>query len=336
MNKAIAVAVGLLLLVLLLLFSTTYTVKYNEVAIKATFGQSDEQSIVREPGLHFRLPIFIDKITKLDTRLQLVESPIEEITTDDDLQLVVRAYLLWRVNEEGDGPLRFFRSYSTIDGATERLPGQFRTAFTGALSQYAFSDLIGENSRLAEVEDQIRLALQAPLADEGIEPVAVGISQIMFPAKTTRRVLTRMQATRDALASAEESKGSAEAHRIEAEAMAKRDKIRAFANQRAEEIRAAGEEQAAEYLREMSQDPELATFLVWLDALEQALSSHTTVVLPTSTAPWHLLVPRDAELTGDIPRPSEADEAMTGVEEGVEAEATAPASDSPSVAERTR
>jgi membrane protease subunit HflC len=334
MNKAIAVAVGLLLLVLLLLFSTTYTVKFNEVAIKATFGQSDEQSVVREPGLHFRLPIFIDKVTKLDTRLQLVESPIEEITTDDDLQLVVRAYLLWRVNEEGDAPLRFFRRFSTIDGATERLPGQFRTAFTGALSQYAFSDLIGENSRLAEAEAQIKEALRVPLAEAGIEPVAVGISQIMFPAKTTRRVLTRMQATRDALAAAEESKGAAEAHRIEAEAMAKRDKIRAFANQRAEEIRAAGEEQAAEYLREMSQDPELATFLVWLDALEGALSSHTTVVLPTSMAPWHLLVPRQAEMSSAIPQPADGD-AITSAEDESQTEPSASTGDVPAVAERS-
>ena len=47
MNKPFAVGVGLLLLVLLLLFSTTYTVKHNEVAIKQTFGKS---RVVTEAG----------------------------------------------------------------------------------------------------------------------------------------------------------------------------------------------------------------------------------------------------------------------------------------------
>jgi len=65
MNKAIAVVVGLIVLLLLVLFSSTYTVKYNEVAIRATFGSADEQSIITEPGLHYRLPVFIDRVTTL-------------------------------------------------------------------------------------------------------------------------------------------------------------------------------------------------------------------------------------------------------------------------------
>ena len=88
MNKPLAIGVGLLLLVVLLLFSTTYTVKYNEVAVKATFGQADADSIVRDAGLHYRLPVFIDEVQKLDTRLQVVESDLEEIETSDDLQLI--------------------------------------------------------------------------------------------------------------------------------------------------------------------------------------------------------------------------------------------------------
>ena len=80
MNKPIAIVIGLLLLILLLLFSTTYTVRFNEVAIKATFGRTTAGSVVREPGLHFRWPIFIDKVTKLDTRLQLVETPLEAVS----------------------------------------------------------------------------------------------------------------------------------------------------------------------------------------------------------------------------------------------------------------
>ncbi|MDY7108708.1 MAG: SPFH domain-containing protein [Planctomycetota bacterium] len=304
MNRALAVGVGLLLVVLLLLFSTTYTVRFNEVAIKATFGQTDESSVVREPGLHFQWPIFIDKVTKLDTRLQLVESPHEEITTADGLQIVVRAYLLWRIREQGEK--EFFENYGSIDEATARLPGQFRTAFSGALSQYEFDDLVGRESRLPAAEEAIRAAMTDALLTEGVEPVSVGISQVMLPAKTTRAVLQRMQATRNVRAEAERYKGNAEAERIQSEAKTMADKIRAFATQRAEEIRALGEVQAAKYLEQMSQDEEsedLAIFLVWLNALQRALGRNTTVVLPAEIEPFHLLTPGEASARGPIPQP---------------------------------
>ena len=114
-----------------------------------------------------------------------------------------------------------------------------------------------------------------------------------------------MKATRDVLARSEEAKGKAEASRIRAEASTKADRIRAYAGRRAEEIRAEGEARAAKYLEQMQEEPELATFLVWLDALQRSLSKNTTLILPWNAAPWHLMQPGTAAQTaaGDIPQP---------------------------------
>lgn len=304
MNKPIAVGVGLLVLVLLLLFSTTFTVKYNEVAIKATFGETDENSVVTEPGLHYRLPVFIDTVTKLDTRLQLVESPMEEITTKDGLQIVVRAYLLWQVDTETPaGPLEFFRSHTSIDNATQSLRGQFRTVFTGVLAEYGFADLIGASSQLAQAETDIRTALAGALAEQGVRADAVGISRIMLPPKTSSAVLSRMQATRNVLAEGERNSGTAEAERIRSEGNTLADKIRAFADARAEEIRAVGEREAQKYLAQMGEAEDLAIFLSWLDTLERTLNQNTTVFLPTTFEPFHLLNPEIASMRNGIPQP---------------------------------
>ena len=67
--------------------------------------------------------------------------------------------------------------------------------------------------------------------------------------------------------------------------------FRAYAGRRAEEIRAEGEARAAKYLEQMQEEPELATFLVWLDALQRSLSK-TTLILPWNAAlsalcAWH-------------------------------------------------
>jgi len=303
MNKPIAIVVGLLLLILLLLFSMTYTVRFSEVAIKATFGRTTDNSVVQEPGLHFRWPIFIDKVTKLDTRLQLVETPLEEITTRDGLQVVVRAFLLWRVDADSPtGPLEFHKRHGTIDDANESLFGEFRTACTGALSEFDFHELFGVESRLEDAEQAIQAKLAA-LGERGIRPVTVGIKQLLLPPRTSKSVLSRMNATRDTLSESERGKGNAEAQSIRSEANTNADKIVAFANQRAEEIRALGEEQAAQYLREMAEDEQLAVFLSWLDALEQSLSDYTTVILPGDIAPWHLMNMGSAVGESPIPQP---------------------------------
>lgn len=331
MNKPIAVGVGLLVLVMLLLFSTTFTVKYNEVAIKATFGQADADSVVRDAGLHYRLPVFIDKVTKLDTRLQAVETPMAEITTRDGLQIVVSAYLLWRVDTEAEtGPLDFFKSHSSIAGATQTLRGQFRTVALGAISAYDFDDLVGETSRLVDVENDIRASLESQLAGDGIRAEAVGINRIMLPPKTSSAVLKRMQATRDVLAEAERTTGTSRAERIRADGNSWADKITAFADQRAEEIRALGEREAAKYYAQMGADEELAIFLVHLDSIARTFNSNTTIIMDAQDhSPAYLLDPANAELRDGIPVPAgrpastAADTAAPNVaEEDAEAAAT--------------
>ena len=332
MNKPLALGIGLLLLVVLLLFNTTYSVRYHEVAIRKTFGQSDEQrGVVTEPGLHFKLPIFADQITRLDTRLQLLESPQETIPTEDGQQVVVRAFLLWRVSTEDGGAQRFENRYRGIENANSALMDRFRTAMAAGISQFRFSDLLGSQSMLADAEQAIRAEL-ASLQQEGIEPVSVGISQVMLPPRTSRAVLERMEATRERLAQAERAKGEDEAERIDSESRTMAEKILAFARQRAEEIRAVGNEEAARYIEQMSEDEDLAIFLVSLDALEASLSQRTTAVLEADMAPWHFMRLNSPLDSRGIPHP---DEAMARAADQRRAASAAEADDQEMEAERT-
>lgn len=305
MKKQGALIFGLALLTVLSAYAFTFTVKYHEVAVRSRFGETDAQSIVREPGLNFRLPVFVDRVVTLDTRLQAIETPLEEITTADGLQIVVQAWLLWKVDSEGDAPLEFLENYGELDGAAEPVETAFRTATTGAISAFPFEDLLSNGTALADAESGMLNNVRSALDGRGVECVAVGVKRLMLPPRTSRSVLERMKATRDVLARSEEAKGKAEASRIRAEASTKADRIRAYAGRRAEEIRAEGEARAAKYLEQMQEEPELATFLVWLDALQRSLSKNTTLILPWNAAPWHLMQPDTAAQTaaGDIPQP---------------------------------
>ncbi len=287
MKKTVAIVVGLIVLVVLAIFSMTYSVAFNQVAIKSRFGKVDESSIVRESGLHFRLPFFADSVQLYDTRLQIVETPLENVLTKDGQQIVVKGFLLWRVERDGSGPLDFYQSFKDTDSARAMLGPQLRDGLT-VLSEYRFDDLLGPKSQLEAAETSLLARMQDVVA-EGVQPVAAGVSRIEFKGSTSSEVVRRMQARRDTLAENERARGTAEAQRIKADARAVSERILAFASQRAQEIRTRGEERAATYLKEMSKDEELAIFLLWTDALEESLSRNTTYVIDTLTEPWHLL-----------------------------------------------
>ena len=310
MKKAFAVIVGLLLLVLLVLFSSTYTVRFHEVAIKKTFGKTGPDSIQDEAGVHFRFPLFVDRVTKYDKRLQLSETPLEEVATADGQSVVVRAFLMWKIDPKR--VLTFAGSYpDKMSDADDAITLKLRDAVKGSVGQYAFDDLIGAESRLPQVEDDIKGQLASLNADMGVEPVTVGISRIKLPAKTTTAVLARMQATRHKLTETERTRGNSDAVGIRSEANTIADKLRAFAGQRVEQIRGMAEQDAAKYLQAMSEDERLAIFLVRLKTLRASLGSGTTLILSDEAYPWLFL--NLGNMTGPvhIPQPRKDSQAST-------------------------
>jgi len=289
MTKTIAIVVGVVMLLVLLLFSMTYTVSFHEVAIKTRFGELNQDSIVREAGLKFRLPLFADQVKLYDTRLQLRESPLELVQTRDEQQVMVKAFLMWRINTEGNGPLDFHGSYADVREANDAMIDQFRTALRSGISRFTFDELAGSQTKLKDAEQAVSDTMLAMTGKTGVKPVTVGISQLILSPKTTIAVLQRMQATRKSLSDAERIQGGAAAQEIRSRAEKEAMKIRAFAEQRAAEIRTKGEEAAAAILAEMGQERELAVFLQWIDAMDASLGENTTLVIPTSFQPFNLM-----------------------------------------------
>ncbi|MDA0802382.1 MAG: SPFH domain-containing protein [Planctomycetota bacterium] len=299
LRKRIPIILGLALLAILVLFNTTYTVGEHEIAIVSRLGRPAE--VVDESGLHLKAPFFIDQVTTLDTRLQLIESPLETVLTKDGQQVVAQAFLLWRINPSAAQALDFHASFGELSAAE----GELETRLQGALrllGGFEFNQLIGTSSKIGDAEAAILADLQAT-STTGIEVVKVGISQLVLPPKTTVAVLRRMSAVQETLGNLEESKGAAAADAIKSMAATQADTIRAFTSQWAAEIEAKGAEEAATYYEQMRSEAELAIFLAWLDTLKASLSGSTTFVGDMSRPPFHLLDP-DAPISPEgIPVP---------------------------------
>ena len=314
MNKrSSAIALGLAIVAVLVLYSTTYTVNFHEIAIRTRFGVP--AGVERTPGLHVKWPFFVDSVTKIDRRKQLVESPMVQTTTKDGLQVVVQAYLFWQVKDGDAEAQAFFQSYGGSLEAASRDLEQTIAGAVKAVASFTFDELVGPNARLADAEKAI-LSGVAATTKTGVEPVSVGLSQVVLPQKTTVSVLSRMSEVQNTLAKLESAKAASQAEALRSQASSQADTIRAFAGQWAARIEAKGNEEAAVYYERMKQHAELATFLAWIDAMRAGLRGSTTFVGDTTSAPFHLLdlsTPVDAK---GIPQPAPASTAVVNDDAG--------------------
>ena len=287
MNKRTsAFALGFVILLVLVLYSTTYTVNFHEFAIRTRFGVP--AGVEREAGLHVKYPFFIDSVTKIDRRMQLVESPLQTVQTRDGLHVVVRAYLFWRVRDDDKDAQAFFTSYR---GSLQDAAANLEQTLAGAVksvSGFNFDELVGPNARLEDAEKAILSGLEGA-KKTGIEPTSVGLSQIVLPQKTTVSVLARMAEVQNTLASLEKAKANSQAEALRGQAKSQADTIVAFTTQWASRIEGKGSEEATAYYERMKDYSDLATFLAWIDALKAGLRGSTTYIGDTTRAPFHLL-----------------------------------------------
>ncbi len=302
MNKSVAILIGLVLIAVLVAFNTTYTISFHEVGVKTRFGEI--LGVDREPGLHVKAPFFIDRVAKLDTRLQLLESSLDTVATSDTQQVVVQAFLLWRVNRDDDAGIQsFFKQYGNAAAASRYLQQQLQSALRSGIGKFRFDDLIGESGNLQRAEESILAELKKS-QPPGVEIASVGVAKVVLPAKISVAVLERMQAEQQGRAQKAQAEGAAIASSIRSRAANEAEMIKAFARERATQIRTQGDAEAAQYYQTLKQGEELAKFLAWLSAFEDSFNSNTTVIFDSSKAPFHLINADSKTSSGGIPQPA--------------------------------
>jgi membrane protease subunit HflC len=320
--KSMTILVAVLFLFILLAFSATFTVRFTEIAVKTTFGSANDDSIVAEPGLKWKLPYPFQSVTKYDKRTRIVQTRSETVQTADDFQIIVESFLFYKVSD----PLKFFRSFSNAgDRAQEHyakaendvLRDLLRSAL-GEISKYRMEDLFTSEqgaSVIPALEQSVFALLVEggsggqPLSDYGIEISNVGINRIVLPEETTGAVIDRMGANRDRLAERYESEGRSKARLINAEVNSQADRIRAFAQRRADEILAKGEEEAAPYLAQQNINPDLAVFIQNIKLMREAMSKKFTLIFSTSDYGMQLFDPEVLKQSqGEIPVPTQRED----------------------------
>jgi membrane protease subunit HflC len=264
-----------------LLGSSVYTVDAREVAVVTLFGKP--VATVTEPGLRLRAPWPIHEVVRFDSRSQLLSVEPAEVLTRDKKNLVVEAFVLWRVAD----PERFLEAVGTPEAAETQLSDLVVSRIAAGLGQRDFKELMAVGSDTSAMLPAELAAGVAAVGRErlGVEVLDVRLRHLGLPLQNEQSIYARMRAERSRIANAYRSEGQEKAVVIRAEADREAAEILAGAQREAAQIRAKAEGNAARvYAQAYSKDPEFYRFIRRLEAYEQILDKDTTLVLQSDGA----------------------------------------------------
>ena len=277
-------ALSLLLPVIALVgFSSIFIVDETEQVVILQLGKPVKT--VTKPGLNFKLPFPIQEKITFDDRLLEYDSPPEEILSKDKKSLIVDNYVRWKIVD----PLQFLKTVQAIPTAKSRMDDIVYSELRRELGTHDMVEIITENHE--EIMDVITRESNSATLDYGISVVDVRIRRVDLPAENEASIYARMEAERKRQANKFRSEGEEEAQKIRAATDRDKTIILADAYKEAERIRGEGDAKAVQvYARSYSSDPKFYEFVRTLDTYKKVVDDKTTLVLPSDSKLFKLLI----------------------------------------------
>ena len=121
----------------ILLSGATFTIDEKEQAIITQFGKYIRT--IREPGLHFKVPI-LQTLHLFEKRVLTTDAVAVEYITVDKKRVVVDHVSRWKIED----PLEFYRSVRTEAGALARLEDILVARLRQEIAKHTFIGFIRE------------------------------------------------------------------------------------------------------------------------------------------------------------------------------------------------
>ncbi|MEC9007107.1 MAG: protease modulator HflC [Candidatus Neomarinimicrobiota bacterium] len=268
---------------LLVGFSSIFIVDETNQVVILQLGKPVKT--VTKPGINVKLPFpFQEKIT-FDDRLLEYDSPPEEILSKDKKTLIVDNYVRWKIVD----PLQFLKTVQAIPTAKSRMDDIVYSELRRELGTHDMVEIITQNRE--EIMDVVTKASNEATLSYGISVIDVRIRRVDLPSQNEESIYARMEAERKRQANKFRSEGEEEAQKIRAATDRDKTIILADAYKEAERIRGEGDAKAVQvYARSYSADPKFYEFVRTLDAYKKVVDDKTTLVLPSGSKLFKLLM----------------------------------------------
>lgn len=278
MQRLFPALVGLIIL-LAIASSCVFIVRERDAALVFTLGEV--RTTITEPGLYFKFPPPFETVTRLDKRLQTIETrDPERIQTAEKKNLLIDSFVKWRIAD----PRLFYVTFGANDrAAVERLLAQIRDALNASVNVRTVKAVVA-NER-DTIMKEILTTVEERAKPLGVEIVDVRLRRIDFVREISESVYRRMEAERKQEANRLRAGGFADAESIRAQADREREEMLAEAYAKAQAIRGDGDAQAtAIYAQAYGKNPDFYSFYQSLESYREAFegSDDTLVLSPES------------------------------------------------------
>jgi membrane protease subunit HflC len=295
-RNVLTVVIGAVLIVIFALLLFVFQVRKSEVAVVTTFGKPVRD--LTEPGPYLKWPWPIQKVYKFDQRVQNFEDKYSENLTKDQINLMTSVYVGWKISDAA----RFFPKFAggSVPAAQRMLESILRSAKSAVIGTNMLASFVNadpQQLKFDEIEREIQRSVQEQLETNncGMELEFLGFKKIGLPENITQAVFARMTSDRQILINKYTYEGEGEAQKIKSAADRQASETVNNAVADATRIRGEGEAEAAKVLPVFQQNPELANFLLRIDALQQSLNQRSTLIFDERTPPFDLFtgIPSD-------------------------------------------
>ncbi len=283
MSRLISIAVGAAI-VLTLLASSVFVVDQHRYAVVYALGELRE--VIKEPGLHVKLPAPFQNVVYLDKRLQTLDTADgERFLTAEKKDLLVDAFVKWRIED----PRQYLTTIGGGNGQNIAERGAERVAQAVQVAMNAEIGVRKVGEVVSGQREQLDAALRGRIATAGrqmgVEIVDVRVKRVDFTAQVNNAVVERMKADRIRAANETRSTGQAEAEEIRADAERQRAVILAEAVRDAETIKGEGDAKATQiYAQSFGKNPEFYRFYRSLEAYRATFKSRSDVLVLDSNS----------------------------------------------------
>lgn len=211
-NKNIVSIITLIIFISLILFFNSFkTIKSGEIGLKIRFGKITETSL--SEGINFKIP-FIEKITKVNIKVQKSEMDIESSTKD--LQIVqTKVALNYRIDQAKAPTL-----YKQVGNGYEEtiLNPAIKESIKSAIAQYNAEEITINRTAVSQ---SCLKAIQEKVEKYGIAIEDFNLTDFSFSEEYTKAIEDKQVAEQNL----EKSKLEAEKKLVEAEATKKANEL---------------------------------------------------------------------------------------------------------------
>jgi membrane protease subunit HflC len=289
---------------LMLLSSTVFVVDQRKYAIVFSFGQVKQ--VIREPGLHFKLPPPFQNVLYLDNRIMTIESPdAERFITAEKMNILVDTFVKWRIGREENQPKLYFVTFGGDESrARDRMSQIVKAALNDEITKRTVREVI--SGQRGKVMEAIRNKVVLEAKQIGVEIIDVRLKRVDYVEQINNSVYDRMKAERVRVANELRSTGSADSEKIRADADKQRAVILAEAYRDAEQIRGEGDAKASQtYAEAFGRNPEFYKFYRSLEAYRATFKNRGDVMVIDSNSDFFKYFKGSGAASG-VPAPAPA------------------------------